>query len=287
VQRIARGTLVAVLAALCACPAAPDEDCPAGSTRVESSCVPLPIENPHDRDRDDYADLASGGLDCADDEPTIHPRARETCNGRDDDCDGATDEDLDREWFADADGDGYGTDDELSVRACAAPAGRVDRAGDCNDVDPDIAPGMTETCDGADQDCDGFTDEGVALRFYRDTDDDGFGAVDEFVDACAAPAGFVPDPFDCDDADREVFPRQMGFFAHARASGSFDYDCDGVETRQAPEAAAACDVCTASGRLWQNVVPDCGATAVYLDCDWSAATGCRETGRGTAAATCR
>jgi hypothetical protein len=286
VQRIPRGSLVAALAVLCACPAAPDEDCPAGSTRVESSCVPLPLEDPHDRDRDDYADLESGGLDCNDGDPTIHPRARETCNGRDDDCDGATDEGLDREWFVDADGDGYGTDDELPVWACAAPTGRVGRAGDCNDADPNVAPGVTETCDGVDQDCDGFADEGVSSRFYRDTDRDGYGVLGDFVDACAAPVGFTPAPFDCDDADDEAFPGETDLFTHARVSGGFDYNCDGMEARQFPRAAAACDRCTAPDWFWLDAVPACGTPATYLECSWSETTGCSELRRGTIDVAC-
>ncbi|MBK9337636.1 MAG: hypothetical protein IPM98_14160 [Lewinellaceae bacterium] len=34
--------------------------------------------------------------------------------------------------------------------------------GDCDDDDPDTYPGATEVCDGADNNCDGFVDEGVA-----------------------------------------------------------------------------------------------------------------------------
>ena len=67
----------------------------------------------------------------------------ESCNGLDDDCDGATDEGLSGQvYFADADGDGFG-DPATAVEACRAPAGTwVGRAGDCDDSDADAYPGQ-------------------------------------------------------------------------------------------------------------------------------------------------
>lgn len=54
-------------------------------------------------------------------------------------------------YFADADGDGYGGFEARS--ACIAPAGFVLRDGDCNDADGSVHPGITDVCDGVEQDC--------------------------------------------------------------------------------------------------------------------------------------
>jgi hypothetical protein len=43
--------------------------------------------------------------------------------------------------------------------ACAAPAGHVDNADDCDDDNDAVSPGLDETCDGIDNDCDLAIDE--------------------------------------------------------------------------------------------------------------------------------
>jgi len=65
-------------------------------------------------------------------------------------------------WFADADGDGRG-DPNLSVEACAPPEGYVTTSDDCDDAEASAAPGLTEVCDGHDNDCDGTTDFGLSV----------------------------------------------------------------------------------------------------------------------------
>src|SRR5688500_4401386 len=51
---------------------------------------------------------------------------------------------------SDGDGDGFGDH-------CTAGL-------DCDDSDPDVRPGATETCDAIDQDCDGAVDTGCACE---------------------------------------------------------------------------------------------------------------------------
>ena len=89
-----------------------------------------------DADGDGFDDVAAGGADCDDTDPTIFPGAPEVADdGIDQDCDGS-------DLMADADGDGF---DSIAAGGT-----------DCDDTDPTIFPGAPEVADdGIDQDCDG------------------------------------------------------------------------------------------------------------------------------------
>ena len=103
-------------------------------------------------------------------------------------------------WYSDSDGDGYG-DAAVGVSDCAAPAGTVADATDCDDASAGVYPGATETCDGEDDDCDGATDEDSAsdaATWYGDDDEDGFGSASDTARSCAAPTGYVAMSTDCD-----------------------------------------------------------------------------------------
>jgi len=68
-----------------------------------------------------------------------------SCDGEDNDCDGDTDEDLLRRFYADADGDGYG-DPAVSVVACLQPLGHVSNQLDCDDSDENIRTSCRTFC---------------------------------------------------------------------------------------------------------------------------------------------
>lgn len=136
-----------------------------------------------DIDGDNYGDLSNtinscgqpqgytlSAGDCDDSDPSIHPGALEYCDGLDNNCDGQVDEaspSSGQTWYTDADGDGYGELNNLSILACYQPDGGlvcpscvyVLSADDCDDTHHDIYPGATESCDGFDNDCDGQIDE--------------------------------------------------------------------------------------------------------------------------------
>ncbi len=129
--------------------------------------------------------IASAG-DCNDADASTNPLGVESCDARDNDCDGVADESgIDAPtWYADSDGDGYGSP-ALSVQACAAPAGHVASATDCDDRDAAIHPGAAELADGLDNDCDGW-------------DEDHDGDLDGLTDGEEAALGTDPRDGDTD-----------------------------------------------------------------------------------------
>ncbi|HCP45198.1 MAG TPA: hypothetical protein DIU15_04110, partial [Deltaproteobacteria bacterium] len=110
----------------------------------------------------------------------------------------------------DAAEDGIGIDD-FSVSAPGTVDNDLDGFsevdGDCDDADPLLNPGLSDTCDdGIDNDCDGLVDVGV------DVDEDG-------ADSC----------IDCDDNDADVRPGVV-----EECDDGIDNDCSG-DTNDAPD----------------------------------------------------
>jgi hypothetical protein len=166
------------------------------------------------------AGYVTTATDCDDTKASVHPGAAEVCNGADDDCDGATDEGVTSTYYADGDADGYGW--SLSGQAaCSAPAGYVADATDCNDASAAIHPGAVEVCNGADDDCDGQTDEGVKSTYYRDQDGDGYGDLAVATQACSAPIAYVSSSSDCNDVSASIHPTA------SELCNGLDDDCDG------------------------------------------------------------
>lgn len=84
---------------------------------------------------DGYTEI---GMDCDDSDASVNPETW---------------------WYPDQDGDGYGGD-TASVQQCEAPEGTTYVPDDCDDTDRDVHPNATDVCNGVDDDCDQFTDEG-------------------------------------------------------------------------------------------------------------------------------
>jgi len=167
------------------------------------------------------AGYVASNIDCDDTNSNIHPGAAEICDGKDNNCNGQTDEGVTSTFYADADGDGYGNA-AISVQACSAPAGYVASNTDCDDTNSNIHPGAAEICDGKDNNCNGQTDEGVTSTFYADADKDGYGNPAISVQACLAPAGYVSNNKDCNDNDPAINPAAVEV-----CSNKIDDNCNG------------------------------------------------------------
>jgi hypothetical protein len=132
--------------------------------------------------------------DCDDGDPRVHPGAPESCDLRDEDCDGWPDDHPEPPRWLDRDGDGWG-----SVELPNCDAWGVDAGGDCDDDDPFLTP---ET------------------PWYRDADGDGVG-FEEVGTGCARPEpAAVRASGDCDDDDPRRSPLAR------ETCGGADLDCD-------------------------------------------------------------
>lgn len=110
-------------------------------------------------------------------------------------------------FFSDADGDGFYSNT------------------DCDDNNPSVNPQATELCDGMDNNCNGQSDEGLAINiFYRDNDTDTYGdnAISESTCQAIPPTGFVPDNTDCNDNDAAINPGAQ------EVCDDLDNDCSGI-----------------------------------------------------------
>ena len=164
-----------------------------------------------------------GAVSCVGPEP-----AAEVCNGKDDDCDGKTDEDsidLDLDGIADC------VDDDID-------GDKIPNANDCAPNDASIAPGLPESCNGKDDDCDGQIDEVGATGCtvaYADVDKDGYGDGAKQACVCGSDPNFpTTKAGDCNDIIATIHPDA------SEACDGGDNDCDG-QTDEGFSLGAACD----------------------------------------------
>jgi alpha-tubulin suppressor-like RCC1 family protein len=168
-----------------------------------------------------------------------------------------TDGCITRTFYRDDDNDSFGSATD-SVDACVAPEGYVDNSADCDDGCTTCNPSAAETCNGVDDNCNDFTDEGVLTTFFVDADGDAFGDPTSPMEACSMPVGYTANDDDCDDSCTDCRPGGIEL-----CEGSLDEDCSmGVDdgcgctigaTRACPggsdvgECAAGTQTCTSAG----------------------------------------
>lgn len=191
----------------------------------------------------------SNNTDCDDTDAEVHPDSEwymltESCDGKDNNCDGITDNIMITWWYHDDDGDGDGGLIGQPGTSCSPYSGFSLNHDDCNDTDDSIHPGADEICDVIDNDCDGSVDEEASVSWYLDGDGDNYGAGDAIGSGgCVPDDGYGLSNDDCNDYDLDTFPGA----AWAEVDPSLcrtDFDYDGYGESQPPagvEAGTDCD----------------------------------------------
>jgi len=147
-----------------------------------------------------------GAGDCDDEDPAVFPGNLESCDGLDNNCNNLVDEWVKSTFYLDVDGDGWG-DELVTAQACEVPEGHAAKPGDCDDNHGETFPGAAESCDGADNNCNGLFDEGFGdqdvdgLKDCVDEDDDNDGDPDETDCKPGDPDVYTGAPELCDGAD--------------------------------------------------------------------------------------
>ena len=171
--------------------------------------------------------------DCDDTNAVMFPGGTEVCDGFDNDCEGTTDIDATDSltWYEDSDSDSFGNS-AVSALACTEPSGYVADNTDCNDTNTGINPGEAEACNGADDNCSGVADEGLAFAtYYADSDSDGYGDSAVSSSTCdGAPSGTTADNTDCNDGDSGINPGEL------EVCNLVDDDCSGSVDDSAVDA---------------------------------------------------
>ncbi|MHB8876415.1 MAG: putative metal-binding motif-containing protein [Myxococcaceae bacterium] len=249
---------------------------PGPSPVPDAGKPPLPTDSCIDNDGDGIAGTGScaavSPVDCKDTDPNVFPGGPELCDGVDNNCDGTADENVGyRDFFPDGDADGFGAKGSTPEKSCEAGVpGKVANQGDCLDSDPAVKPGVTELCNGRDDNCDGSSDEGLTFTdYYPDFDGDTYGSSSAAaVSACQAIAGKVTDHSDCNDSNGSIRP------GAAEVCNNQDDNCDGTPDEGNPGGGGACDtgqagVCAAGASTCQsgtlNCVRNTGPSAELCD----------------------
>ncbi len=178
-----------------------------------------------DNDLDNYGDsnlttlacevpegYVANNADCNDANNLVFPSAVEFCDDLDNNCNGETDEIYN-----------VGEDCSNGIGECEV-AGTYQCAEDQISTACDAVPNapVNELCDGLDNNCNNFIDEGLEQNvFYADLDTDGFGDFDNSLIACNLPPSYVTNFSDCNDAEISINPNAAEICDH------IDNNCDG------------------------------------------------------------
>ncbi len=146
--------------------------------------------------------------------------AAEVCNNKDDNCNGQTDEGT----------NGVACETTNEFGTCTGTQTCAAGVATCSGGTP-----KAETCNGADDNCNGQTDEEGAANctvYYRDDDGDRYGRDDDFKCLCAPKGVYTATVgHDCDDTKASVNP------GATEVCNGIDDNCDGITD---PAGSANC-----------------------------------------------
>ncbi len=258
-----------------------------------ATCAPVEGIDPGDLDRD--GDGYPAREDCDDANFARNAGATEICDGIDNDCDHKIDNGVQKTYYVDKDGDGFGSSDaeEGTIKGCTVPPGYALDNTDCDDSDRSIKPGTPELCNGRDDDCDqvvdeGFDEDGDGFSFCLDDCNDNDPAINptaeekcngvddncdgvlgsDTIDEADDDGDGAPNCDDCDPADPSVRPgtyelcdgkdNDCDGVIDETAAGSWCPDADGDGTGDAGQIVFVCDGTGPEG--WIQVCTDCDDT---------------------------
>ena len=172
--------------------------------------------------------LDGSGVEC--DDKTGNNK-EECWNGKDDDCDGETDENEEGadkcvEYYYDNDGDTYGTDSSRCLCEALEKYTAL-KSGDCDDNDASVHPGASEICNDRDDDCDGTTDEDFLTK-GQPCDGSDTDLCEEGVLVCKPDGTGV----ECNED-----PKQN----NAEVCNGLDDDCDGTTDEERVDGLCGTD----------------------------------------------
>jgi hypothetical protein len=192
-----------------------------------------------DADGDGHASetLGACGDDCNDKDATIFAGASELCDGKDNNCNGTTDETA-PDWYADCDGDGFAPTGAASTKQCAKPTtAPASCSGAATATWTSVPPAAGTT------DC---WDKDVNAHPRTATDND---AAWSAAAISGAPVSIDYD-YNCDNTEEKRFA-----VASVSTTASCSFTCTGRYC-----------VCSGPSGYTAGATPVCGATAQYTYC---------------------
>ncbi len=186
----------------------------------------------------------------------------EECDSLDNDCDGFSDNNLNYPSQPCSAGVGACQASGLEYKTCLGELGWSTDYSDCDAVE---GTPSAEICDGFDNDCNDIVDDGVLSLYFLDNDNDGFGYVNEWVQACSALPGYVANFFDCNDNDSAINP-----FAGEICDGIDNNCANGIDEGLTPPSqpcSVGMGACKGLGLEYKICLGGAGWSAGYSGCD--------------------